>query len=482
MLDRTPKVFISYSWTSKEYQESVIALAERMRHDGVDVKIDVWDLKEGQDKYAYMEQCVTDTSIDKVLILSDQLYTKKADKREGGVGSETTIISDEVYKDADQHKFIPVVMERDEKGEEYLPQYLKSRIYRDLSGDNCEAEYEALLRTIYEMPSHKKPELGSRPTWLSKETPDSFYLLRSAVKSITAESLKDKGVSIRAFTDIYIESMKQFYAYNIGEEKYLRYFSEMKEYRNVFLDHLNAFSNVDGFGSILADEFERLYNSLYGIETFKPGSSSCGYEEFDLFRIHVWELFVCTTAFMLRNEMYSDLHDLLVHTYFLRNHPLGSEVKPSSYEKFRFYSEMLEERIKPNLPGDMPRKFTLTGYYVVTEREYMPVYSAKAMSNADLFLYQVYNALDLDNLMEWSVWFPTLYVYADQYDSIWKKLVSRRFCEKIMPLFGVNSMEELNNRISKCVPNKDYHYSGPWSGRPRTILDWVELDKIGTLP
>ena len=172
MLDRTPKVFISYSWTSKEYQESIIALAERMRHDGVDVKLDVWDLKEGQDKYAYMEQCVTDDSIDKVMILSDKLYAEKADKRKGGVGNETTIISAEVYEDADQHKFIPVVMERDEKGEECLPKYLKSRIYRDLSGDNYEAEYEALLRTIYELPAHKKPELGARPNWLSEEKPD----------------------------------------------------------------------------------------------------------------------------------------------------------------------------------------------------------------------------------------------------------------------------------------------------------------------
>ena len=84
----------------------------------------------------------------------------------------------------------------------------------------------------------------------------------------------------------------------------------MKEYRNVFLDHLSAFSGANGFGDILADEFEQLYNSLYSIETFKPGASSCGYEEFDLFRIHVWELFVCATAFMLLNEMYNDLHEV----------------------------------------------------------------------------------------------------------------------------------------------------------------------------
>ena len=97
MLDRIPQVFLSYSWTSKEYQQNIIELATRMRHDGVDVKLDVWDLKEGQDKYAYMEQCVTNPEIDKVLIFSDRLYTEKANKRSGGVGNETTIISDEVY-------------------------------------------------------------------------------------------------------------------------------------------------------------------------------------------------------------------------------------------------------------------------------------------------------------------------------------------------------------------------------------------------
>lgn len=82
MLDRTPQVFISYSWTSKEYQELIISIASRMRHDGVDIKLDVWDLKEGQDKYAYMEQCVTNPDIDKVLILSDRAYAEKADQKQ----------------------------------------------------------------------------------------------------------------------------------------------------------------------------------------------------------------------------------------------------------------------------------------------------------------------------------------------------------------------------------------------------------------
>jgi len=483
MLDRTPQVFISYSWTCKEYQESIVSLASRMRHDGVDVKLDVWDLKEGQDKYAYMEQCVTNPDIDKVLILSDHFYAEKADARKGGVGDETTIISAEVYGNTDQHKFIPVVMERDEDGNAFLPAYLKSRIYRDLSGSNYEEEYETLLRTIFEQPSHRKPELGERPDWLTEESPDGLYTLKNAVKKLNVADLgRMKDVAERDFVDAYIESLKQFYVKNIDRDTYLANFAAMKEYRDVFLNHLQAFSSAEHFGAIMADEFERLYNALYNAYTFEPKTMSCGENEFDLFRLHVWELFVCTVTYMLHFELYDDIHGLLEHTYFLRTSGLGSETRPFCYEWLRFHSKMLEEYIKPTMDGDLPRKFTLTGHFVCTEREYMPIYSGRAMANADLFLYQVYNGLNLDSLTQWGPWFPLLYIYADEYDSMWKKLKSKQFCKKVMPVFGVKSLQELKDRIAKCKPDREYHYSGAWHGAASTILTWVKLDEVGTLP
>lgn len=483
MLDRTPQVFISYSWTSKEYQESIVALASRLRHDGVDVKLDVWDLKEGQDKYVFMEQCVTNPYIDKVLILSDRVYTEKADQRKGGVGDETTIISAEVYGNADQHKFIPVVMERDEEGNEYLPAYLKSRIFRDLSGSNYESEYEALLRTIFDEPSHRKPEIGERPEWLIKESPDSLYSLKDALRRIKAADLsRMKEVAACDFVDAYIEAMKQFYVKNIDKDKYLANFAAMKEYRDVFLDHLKIVSANDHFGIIMADEFEKLYNALYDIHTFDPEMMSCGENDFDLFRLHVWELFVCTVTFMLHFELYEDINELLVHTYYLRTFGLGEEKQPTSYESFRFHSKMMEEFIKPTMEGDLPRRFTLVGHFVTSQREYLPVYSAKNIANADLFLYQVYNALGLEDLTRWFAWFPTLYIYADGNASMWKHLTSRRFCDKIMPVFGVKTIEELKEKIAKCIYNREYNYSGAWPGAASAILSWIKLEDMATLP
>ena len=111
--DKTPKVFISYSWSSDEL---VLDLAKRLVAHGVDVVLDKWDLKEGNDKYEFMERCVNDSEITKVLIICDKIYAQKANNRAGGVGDETVIISSEIYGNARQEKFIPIIAERDEEG------------------------------------------------------------------------------------------------------------------------------------------------------------------------------------------------------------------------------------------------------------------------------------------------------------------------------------------------------------------------------
>jgi hypothetical protein len=69
--------------------DKIIRLAERLRSNGVDVVLDKWELKAGDDGYKFMEQSVNNEIITHVLIYSDKSYTEKANKREGGVGTET---------------------------------------------------------------------------------------------------------------------------------------------------------------------------------------------------------------------------------------------------------------------------------------------------------------------------------------------------------------------------------------------------------
>lgn len=76
-----PKVFISYSWSSPGHQARIRQWAEQLVNDGIDVVLDVWDLKEGDDKYAFMEKMVTDESVTHVLVFSDSEYAAKGGRR-----------------------------------------------------------------------------------------------------------------------------------------------------------------------------------------------------------------------------------------------------------------------------------------------------------------------------------------------------------------------------------------------------------------
>ena len=88
-----PRIFISYSWSSPEQEQRVLDIATELVECGIDVVLDKWNLKEGDDADAFMEQMVSDPSIEKVLIVCDKMYSEKSDKRKGGAGTEAQIIS-----------------------------------------------------------------------------------------------------------------------------------------------------------------------------------------------------------------------------------------------------------------------------------------------------------------------------------------------------------------------------------------------------
>jgi len=91
-----PKVFLSYSWSSTQHKDKVKEWADRLISDGIEVTIDIYDLKEGHDKNAFMEKMVSDEDISHVLIICDTPYVQKANERMAGVGTESQIISNEV--------------------------------------------------------------------------------------------------------------------------------------------------------------------------------------------------------------------------------------------------------------------------------------------------------------------------------------------------------------------------------------------------
>ena len=80
-----PKAFISYAWDD-ETKPWVSRLAEQLRADGIDCRIDVWELVEGDKLPHFMERSIRDS--DFVIIVCTPKYKQKSDQRSGGVGYE----------------------------------------------------------------------------------------------------------------------------------------------------------------------------------------------------------------------------------------------------------------------------------------------------------------------------------------------------------------------------------------------------------
>lgn len=470
------KVFISYSWS---VQERVIELAERLIANGIDVVLDVYDLKEGQDKYAFMEQSVNDPSIDRVLIICDKTYTEKANSRSGGVGDETVIISPEIYGKVTQSKFIPVIFEANEEGKAYCPTYIQSRIYIDLSTDDdrYESEYEKLLRNIYEKPVYKKPALGKQPEWLENDSND-LSAIRDLIKQIRGYSGDNKSKAdflLRRATDEFVIAAKQ---YALPEDKskeegLIQVIDQMKAYRDLFVDYLESiiYSNLP-FCEITTSLIERLYNDLHDA-TEKTSYTKSDFEQYDFL---IWELFIVLTAVCLHYEKYSELYRILTYTYFLKENYFGDSLTASNYTKFRAYCRTVETSCKQNCYN--PHLFTLMGDILIN-REKKPILTKETLSNADLVLYQLYPLFDLKTNGN-GAWFPLTYVYYNKKQEIWQKMKSRQHCEKIKLLFGVSSIGELKDKVAKSLVEKGMKYSEYFES-PLSISSNIRSEEVGSL-
>ncbi len=476
-----PKIFISYSWSSGDM---VLALAQRLVSHGVEVVLDKWDLKEGQDKYAFMERSVNDPEITKVLIICDKAYADKANNRTGGVGDETVIISSEVYGNMGQQKFIPIIAEKDENGNPYVPTYIKTRIYIDLSDENrYEEEYEKLLRNIYNKPLNAKPALGKIPEWLEEESVN-FFPLADLIKQIKDSKTDIKRRScISRFKTEYFKVLKTFYVRGIKPEDEYKSFNETKRVRDYYLDFLQALSEVDdNYSDYIIDFIEEGYNYTTNVNNLNDSNELSGSDrDIDIFKIHWWEIFIFTFVYLRHIKDYTAMNNMLAHTYFLNRSNFGGSTEICNYTEFRYYSYMIEDYYKPKT--DKNKFFTLLGDTIFNEREKLPIYSKEAIAQADLFLYQVYDALDLQidekhYLVDY--WFPTFYVYAKEKGLDWKRMRSKKFCKNMFILFGVNSIDELKERVSKCQREREMGYNGSFDCAP-AITNCIKVEEIGEL-
>ena len=350
----TPKVFISYSWTTQQHQEMVKEWADRLLADGVDVILDIYDLKEGHDKNAFMEKMVADKDVTHVLVICDKGYTEKANARKKGVGTESQIISQEVYEQVEQSKFIPIVTEFQDDDTPFLPTFLKSRIWIDFSSsESANSNWERLVRLLYGKPIHEKPKRGSTPAFLDEvEIPTSparakFQSLKQAILS----AKPGVGLYRKEFLDACIEYADELRVRerpeveNLGD-KVLEDCGKLVPVR----DHIVDWVLIEA-GSAPSEEFSEalieLLERLRELKARPPEVNQWNDAWFEAHKLFVFETFLYVVAALLKVRGYADLNNVYTSHYILPTTERYGEKRFERFDEFYGYSETLQKVLAP---------------------------------------------------------------------------------------------------------------------------------------
>lgn len=178
----SPTVFISYSHDSPEHADRVLALADRLVQDGIDVILDQYESAPPEGWPRWMDNHIR--GADFVLMVCTETYFRRVlgEEKPGtglGVKWEGNLIYQHIYNaDTKNTRFIPVLFEDDKV--EYIPTPLQGAMYyRIATADG----YEDLYRRITNQPRVKKPELGKLRTLPPRERkPD--YLMRISLAKL----------------------------------------------------------------------------------------------------------------------------------------------------------------------------------------------------------------------------------------------------------------------------------------------------------
>ena len=154
-----PTAFVSYSWDDEVHKRWVLDFATRLRCEGIDAKLDRWDVSLGDPLPQFMETAVREN--DFVLIVLTTDYRAKSDRRTGGVGYEGNVMTAEIFAGKDPRKFIPIL--RRGSWDTASPSWLKGKLGVDLRGDPYnEAAFNELKVTLLRT-KEKAPPLGRVP-------------------------------------------------------------------------------------------------------------------------------------------------------------------------------------------------------------------------------------------------------------------------------------------------------------------------------
>ncbi|SFB68948.1 SEFIR domain-containing protein [Collimonas sp. OK412] len=475
-----PKLFISYSWSTPEHEQLVLNLATELRESGVDVILDKWDLREGHDSIAFMEQMVNNSEIKKVAIICDELYASKADGRAGGVGTETQIISKEVYDNQAQEKFVAVITSKSENGKPYLPTYYKSRIYIDLSSaDRYADNFEQLLRWIFDKPLFVKPEIGNRPSFLSEGehlTLGTTALFKRCVDAIKNDKAYAAG-ALHEYCRLFSSNFERFrLPKSDGEfdDALVKNLDEFLPHRN---EAIQLFTTIAEYAPT-TEFIQRIFRFLEDLIPYRdrPANiTSWSNRDFDNFKFLVHELFLYALSILIKYERFDQANTLIQQQYYVPGNLDNGKKVSTNFSIFRTHLESLEyrnERLKL-------RRLSLHSD-LLKERCIGTGLEFRHLMQAD-FVAFMRSDIDMKNEFDWSQrWFPETLLYLNSFNSpfeIFARSISKSYFDRVKILLNIEKPIELEQLLTAYQGNSSFRLPqwGHHSFNPGALLGYNNL-------
>lgn len=147
-------IFISHAWVDGKPDEKVLRLVARLRECGFDARCDV--MFTGDRTSIHFKQMIANSmqKAEKIIVVLSNIYKKKADLFEGGVGIEYKYILEDI--DTNIRKYI-IVSFLNALSDLEIPDFLKGReiIYLNNS-------FEKLIYRLEDIPEYIFPEVNPR--------------------------------------------------------------------------------------------------------------------------------------------------------------------------------------------------------------------------------------------------------------------------------------------------------------------------------
>lgn len=442
---KSVRTFISYSWSSPAHEKWVLDLATQLTEDGVDIILDKWDLREGHDAVAFMEKMVTDPSVKKVIVISDRIYAEKADKRKGGVGTETQIISAEVYGKANQDKFCAVLSEIDPDGKPYLPTYYKSRIFIDLSNDDIfSSNYEQLLRWVFDKPSYPKPSLGKIPAFLAE---DSAPLLPVNSKFRRAiDALRQNTPAALGYLEDYLDSVSSnFEALRIQKQDDVEFddliiqsIENFIPYRNELIEVFKIIARHD-FGEPYINALHRFFERLSPYLQRQKGISSWTNFDFDNYRFIVSELYLYAVGILIQSERFV-ASSLLINSPFYVEDAASSGNPP--LQNFSVLTDSFDSFVNRNQRLKLNRASLRAD--LIEQRSHTSGVNFRYLMQADFVLF-IQDARASLQTERYQNWWPDTLAYIGRMNGpfeIFARAESKKYFDRIKTIFEVEAKDD----------------------------------------